>query len=195
MIGLEVKTHSFLLPRKACLVWTQPWVEMRLFSPSPANKAPLLQLFFKNLFCIGVLLINNVMVSGKQRKDSAIHVHVSILPQTPLPSRELLFLDLEFPLSCSYQLQTLTCVLIFQSKNSPGWEPRVFRDSSTVPLWGLRKAQMGEHLGGRGLDRGSFPRGSLHSTRCPYRSQQILSAGTQPSHDMNRLVLYQKAEF
>ena len=168
---------------------------MRLFSPSPVNEAPLLQLFFKNLLCIGVLPVNNVVVSGEQRKDSATHVHVSILPRTPLPSRELLFLDLEFPLSCSYQLQTPTCVLIFQSKNSPGWEPRVFRGSSTVPLWGLRKAQMGERLGGRGPDRGSFPRGSLHSTWCPYRSQQILSAGTQPSHDMNGLVLYQKAEF
>ena len=25
--------------------------------------------------------------SGEQRRDSAIHIHVSILPQTPLPSR------------------------------------------------------------------------------------------------------------
>ena len=36
----------------------------------------------------GAQPINNVvMVSGEQRKDSAIHTHVSILPQTPLPSR------------------------------------------------------------------------------------------------------------
>jgi len=28
-----------------------------------------------------------VIVSGEQQKDSAIHIHVSILPQTPLPSR------------------------------------------------------------------------------------------------------------
>ena len=39
-------------------------------------------------FCIGVYPINNVViVSGKQWRDSAIHIHVSILPQTPLPSR------------------------------------------------------------------------------------------------------------
>ena len=28
-----------------------------------------------------------MIVSGEQRRDSAIHIHVSILPQTPLPSR------------------------------------------------------------------------------------------------------------
>ena len=40
------------------------------------------------LFCIGVEPINNfVTVSGEQLRDSAIHMHVSILPQTLLPSR------------------------------------------------------------------------------------------------------------
>ena len=40
------------------------------------------------LFCIGVQLINNVViVSGEQWRDSAISIHVSIFPQTPLPSR------------------------------------------------------------------------------------------------------------
>ena len=40
------------------------------------------------LFCIGVQLIKNVVVvSGEQRRDSAIYNHVSILPKTPLPSR------------------------------------------------------------------------------------------------------------
>ena len=48
-----------------------------------------LRLVFLNiLFCIGVWLINNVMiVSGEQWRDSAIHIHVSFLPQTPFPSR------------------------------------------------------------------------------------------------------------
>ena len=42
----------------------------------------------KNLFCIGILLINNfVIVSCGQQRDSAIHMHVSILPQTPFPGR------------------------------------------------------------------------------------------------------------
>ena len=35
---------------------------------------------FKFLFCIGVWTINNVIVLGE------MHLHVSILPQTPLPS-------------------------------------------------------------------------------------------------------------
>ena len=34
-------------------------------------------------------LENNVVDSGEQRRDSAVLVHVSILPQTPLPSRLL----------------------------------------------------------------------------------------------------------
>ena len=41
--------------------------------------------FFLNL---GVQPVNNVViVSGGQQRDSAIHIHVSILLQTPLPSR------------------------------------------------------------------------------------------------------------
>ena len=44
-------------------------------------------LFKKFSFYIGVQLINNiVIVSGGQQTDSAIYVHVSILPLTPLPS-------------------------------------------------------------------------------------------------------------
>ena len=40
------------------------------------------------LFCTGVQPINNaVIVSDEQQRDSIIHMHVSILPQTPLPSR------------------------------------------------------------------------------------------------------------
>ena len=38
-------------------------------------------LYFFFLFCIGVQLINNaVIVSGGQQRDSAIHIHVSVLP-------------------------------------------------------------------------------------------------------------------
>ena len=45
-------------------------------------------LFFNFLFCIGIWEISNVMiVSGEQIGNSAIHIHVSILPQTSLPSR------------------------------------------------------------------------------------------------------------
>ena len=44
--------------------------------------------FFNFLFCIGVYPVNNVVIIlGEQRRNSAIHVHASILPQTPLPCR------------------------------------------------------------------------------------------------------------
>ena len=43
-------------------------------------------IFFK--FCIEVYLSNSsVIVSGGQQRDSAVHIRVSILPQTPLASR------------------------------------------------------------------------------------------------------------
>ena len=45
------------------------------------------RLFFNSLFYMGILLLNNVViVSGEQWRDSAIHIHISILPQVPLPS-------------------------------------------------------------------------------------------------------------
>ena len=45
-------------------------------------------IFKKLFFCIGVQLINNVViVSGEQSRDSATHIHVSIFPQTSLSSR------------------------------------------------------------------------------------------------------------
>ena len=43
---------------------------------------------FNFLFCVGVQPINNVVIIlGGQQMESAIHIHVSILPQTPFPSR------------------------------------------------------------------------------------------------------------
>ena len=39
------------------------------------------------LYC--VIAVNIVIVSGEQRRNSAMHIHVSILPQTPLPTRLL----------------------------------------------------------------------------------------------------------
>ena len=48
-------------------------------------------LFFQTLnlvLCIEVYPINNVLVVlGEKQRGSAIHIHISILPQTPLPSR------------------------------------------------------------------------------------------------------------
>ena len=60
-------------------------------SPSPTHPPSnhsepsflFLLLFLKPfLFCIGVYLFNNVIVSGAGQRESAIHTHVSILPQT-----------------------------------------------------------------------------------------------------------------
>ena len=54
------------------------------------TRVPCLVQFFLSFlnFYIRLKLINNVViVSGEQWRDSAIHIHVSILPQTPLPSR------------------------------------------------------------------------------------------------------------
>ena len=55
--------------------------------PFPLDKLNFFSLLF--LFCIGVQawLYNVVIVSDGQQRHSAIHIHVSILPQTPLPSR------------------------------------------------------------------------------------------------------------
>ena len=44
--------------------------------------------FFYFFFHIGVQLITSVVtVSGGQQRDSAMHIHVPILPDTPLPIR------------------------------------------------------------------------------------------------------------
>ena len=52
------------------------------------TKAFLPCLIINFLFCIGVELVNNaVTVSGEQPRGSAIHIDVSVLPQTPLPSK------------------------------------------------------------------------------------------------------------
>ena len=46
------------------------------------------KIFLTFNFVLGVWPTNNVViVSGEQQRDSATHIHVSILPQTPLPSR------------------------------------------------------------------------------------------------------------
>ena len=37
-----------------------------------------------------------VTISGEQRRDSAVHMHVSVLPQTPLPSRPAHHLEQSF---------------------------------------------------------------------------------------------------
>ena len=60
------------------------WLKESKFLISPYTLSCFL---FNFLFCIGVQLINNVMiVSGEQLRESATYIHVSSLPQTALPS-------------------------------------------------------------------------------------------------------------
>ena len=41
----------------------------------------------KNFSFCGVQPVNNILIaSGERQRDSALHIYVSILPQTPLPS-------------------------------------------------------------------------------------------------------------
>ena len=52
------------------------------------NRVSLFFFFFIFVFYIRVWPVNNVViVSGGQQSNSAIHIHVSIFPQIPLPSR------------------------------------------------------------------------------------------------------------
>ena len=54
------------------------------------QKATELLFFFFNFYCVlkySQLTNNVVIVSGEPRRDSVIHIHVSILPQAPLPPR------------------------------------------------------------------------------------------------------------
>ena len=55
------------------------------------NQAYFILFFFlKKAFCFVLgyrQVTSKVITSGEQQKDSAIHIHVSILPQTLLPSR------------------------------------------------------------------------------------------------------------
>ena len=63
----------------------QPGVE-----PSPLSvEAESFFFFLTFYFVLGYARLTNsfMVVSGEQRRDSAVRIHVSILPQIPLPSR------------------------------------------------------------------------------------------------------------
>ena len=70
-------THSSIL------AWKIPWTE------DPGRPRSIgLQRVGRNWARMPSQLTNNVVtVSREQRRDSALHIHVSISPQTPLPSR------------------------------------------------------------------------------------------------------------
>ena len=73
--------------------WLSDWTELNLSCVIPQVSWVLLPLYIfiilNFLFCIGVQLINNVVtVSGEQRRNPAIHTHVSILPSRLPPNTE-----------------------------------------------------------------------------------------------------------
>ena len=71
---------------KDCFLCFLLWLN---FCQSSFHKMSLLFLKKTFNFVLGYswLMNNVVIVSGEQQKDSAIHTHASILPQTPRPSR------------------------------------------------------------------------------------------------------------
>ena len=71
-----------------CIYQGKDHLNIKLFIFAEMFSNCCLFVFFNFLFYIRVEMINNVViVSGTKQRDSAIYIHVSILPQTPLPSR------------------------------------------------------------------------------------------------------------
>ena len=64
----------------------RPGVEEFLGNLVPAEYTYLKKKNFYFVLGYSQLTHNAVIVLGEQRKDSAMHRHVSILPQTPFPS-------------------------------------------------------------------------------------------------------------
>ena len=63
-----------------------PWVRCLSYTPHGVKEIHRIDLFFLFLLLLFFFftLLFVIIVSGEQRRDSAIHIHVSILPQTPL---------------------------------------------------------------------------------------------------------------
>ena len=83
-----------ILLRNSAVKWAETtskkWCLLQGDVNCPLQLSPLIwtAAFFFFLFCIGVMLINNIVIaSSEQQRDSAIYIHVSILPQTLLSSR------------------------------------------------------------------------------------------------------------
>ena len=97
-----------------------------IYKPLLCVSQPDFFLSFLNFsFYIGEWPINNVViVSGEQQRDSAIHIHVSIPPKTPLPSR--LSQNIEQSSPCciqqvlvGYLFQRQQCVHVHPKLNCP----------------------------------------------------------------------------
>ena len=68
------------------LAWRIPWTERSLLGYSPQGHKQSYTLKRLSIHTHSQLANNIMIFSGEQRWDSGIHVHGSILPQTPIPS-------------------------------------------------------------------------------------------------------------
>ena len=99
----------------------------------PRRKNGLTVFLTPETFCNEVQLINNVViVSGEQQRDSAIHIRVSIPPQTPLPSR--LPQSIEKSSLCSTGGPCWLCILQI-AVQTQFLSPKPYHISKTSPLF------------------------------------------------------------
>ena len=119
---------------------TKTWEERNFFLIIPREILKMILsdlsfFFFNFLFGIRVQPINNVVIiSGEQGRDSAIHIHVSILLQTPPPfqsatehweeshvlySRSLLVIHFKY----SSVYMSISNSLIIPSSQPSAWQP------------------------------------------------------------------------
>ena len=108
------------------------------------SKFQSLGFLFNFLFCHALQLINNTMIiSGEQQRDSAIHIHVSVLPPTPPAIQDAREHWTEIPVLCGASLiQPLNFVFALLPKdagitlldNFLNWE-RAEPPSKVTEIW------------------------------------------------------------
>ena len=105
------------------------------------NLLPVLPFFYfwTLLLHIGVELIKNVVMVAGAQSDSALHIHASVLPQTPLPSRlphdtgQSSLCYTAGPCWSSSFLQSSVCMSIPDSQTTP--TPHLFPGNQKFVLW------------------------------------------------------------
>ena len=84
--GREDPLEDSMAIHSSILAWEVPWTEEPGRLQSRASQR--VRHNYNDLAHTHTEPFNNVViVSGEQRRDSTIHIHVSIFPQTPLLSR------------------------------------------------------------------------------------------------------------
>ena len=92
-------------------------------------------LFYKRVW----LIINAVIISGIQQNDSATHIYISILPQTPFPSKvpyKVLSASIWFVLVNHTKQETLRAKIrinCFRGSKKRGKFPGFFGETEWLP--------------------------------------------------------------